>query len=90
MVSLDELVGLAEEGSLDACLLPIDSGLADWPVIILDAGETERFSHGNPVDSGTGTPGLVRVYGPNNQILGIGEITNDKNLKPKRLMVFTT
>ena len=86
MISLDELEGLAEEGSLDSCLLPIDSGLVDWPTIILDASETERFSHGNPVDSGTGKPGLVRVYGPNDQILGIGEVTEDKRLKPKRLM----
>lgn len=87
MTSLDELVDLAEEGGLDACLLPIDSGLVDWPVITLCASETERFSHGNPVVSGAGKPGLVRVYGPNDQILGIGEITEDKHLKPKRLMI---
>ncbi len=89
MISLDELTDLAEEGGIDSCLLPIDSGLVDWPVVTLDEAETEPFSHGNPVESSAGDPGLVRVYGPNDQILGIGEITDEKRLKPKRLMVFS-
>ncbi len=86
MISLDDLTSLADRGEIDSCLLPVDSALADWPVMILDSAQTDRFSHGNPVDADTVKPGLVRVYGPENQLLGLGEVTADNRLKPKRLM----
>jgi tRNA pseudouridine55 synthase len=86
MISLADLTSLAERGEIDSCLLPVDSALADWPVMILDPCQTDRFSHGNPVDADTARPGLVRVYGPDNQLLGLGEVTPEGRLKPKRLM----
>jgi len=86
MISLDDLVTLAEQGKAGSRLLPVDSGLAHWPVVRLDAEQTLRFSHGNPVESKTGGAGLVRVYGPENRLLGLGEVTPDQSLKPKRLM----
>jgi len=86
MISLDELTSLAEREEIDSCLLPVDSALADWPVMILDPAQTDRFSHGNPVEADTTKPGLVRVYGPESQLLGLGEVTADSHLKPKRIM----
>lgn len=86
MISLEDLTGLAERGEIDSCLLPVDSALADWPVVILDAAQTDRFSHGNPVDAGDAQPGLARVYGPENRLLGLGEVIPGQRLKPKRLM----
>jgi len=88
MISLEELTRLAEAGEIDASLLPVDSGLADWPLVVLDEARTERFRHGNPVNSEHETTGLVRVYGQKNQLLGIGEIDTNKHLKPKRIMNF--
>jgi tRNA pseudouridine55 synthase len=90
MISLEELVRLAEdgEGEIDTRLLPVDSGLTDWPQVILDAMQSERFSHGNPVEIQSNESGPVRVYGPENRLLGLGEITPDKYLKPKRIMNF--
>jgi tRNA pseudouridine55 synthase len=86
MISLDDLTSLAERGEIDSCLLPVDSALADWPQVILDPGQAERFSHGNPVEIQSHDPGLVRVYAPQNHLLGLGEVTPDNLLKPKRLM----
>lgn len=86
MISLEELTSLAEHGEIDGCLLPVDSGLTDWPLVILDPGQTERFIHGNPVDAEAIQTGLVRVYGPENQLLGLGEVSPEGRLKPKRLM----
>lgn len=86
MIGLDRLIRLAEEGQAETALLPVDSGLADWPVVRLDAEQTVRFSHGNPVESFAGKAGRVRVYGPDNGLLGLGEVTPEQCLKPKRIM----
>jgi len=89
MISLDELASQAESGEIDASLMPVDSGLTDWPLIVLDPGRTDRFNHGNTVDTDAGKTGLVRVYSPENQLLGLGEVTPDQLLKPKRLMLLS-
>jgi tRNA pseudouridine55 synthase len=86
MISLEKLISLAEEEKAETVLLPVDSGLADWAVVRLGAEQTVRFSHGNPVDAAEEETGLVRVYGPKNLLLGLGEVTPDHCLKPKRLM----
>lgn len=86
MLTLEELESRSESESLDDCLLPVDSGLSDWPVVTLGEASQTRFRHGNPVEQVEGNPGLVRVYGPENRLLGIGEITTTGQLKPKRIM----
>jgi tRNA pseudouridine55 synthase len=86
MICLDELISHAENGEIDSCLLPVDAGLASWPLVTLDSAQTARFSHGNPVACETEKSGLVRVYGPGNLLLGIAEVTTAQQLKPKRLM----
>jgi tRNA pseudouridine55 synthase len=86
MITLEELLARAESESLDDCLLPVDSGLIDWPSVTLDEISTNRFCHGNPVETIFDQKRLVRVYGPAGRLLGIGEVTSDKRLKPKRLM----
>jgi tRNA pseudouridine55 synthase len=86
MVSLEQLDRLAESERLDTCLLPVDAGLANWPLITVDEALSQRFCHGNPVPVDSGQTGLVRVYGPENRLLGLGEITPENHLQPKRLM----
>lgn len=86
MTSLEFLADLAETGQLDSCLLPVDAGLADWPMITVDEALSQRFRHGNPVPVDGGQIGPVRAYGPQNRLLGLGEITPENLLKPKRLM----
>lgn len=86
MIGLEQLLELAEEGLLDSCLLSPDAGLDDWPVVVLNPSETKRFCHGNPIEAVDGVKGSVRVYGPGDQLLGLGEILSDNLLKAKRIM----
>ena len=86
MITLEELLARAEAETLDDCLLPVDSGLTDWPSVTLDEVSANRFCHGNPVETACDQVGLVRVYGPGSRLLGLAEVTSGKCLKPKRIM----
>ena len=88
MLSLDQLEGLSEQGKLDDVLLPVDAGIADWPVVTLEGESCRRFSHGNPVQTPDGPQGKVRVYGPEDILLGLAEIDSDQCLRPKRLFKY--
>jgi tRNA pseudouridine55 synthase len=86
MVTLDQLEARAAEGRADECLLAPDAGLAEWPVVRLDEIGAQRFRHGNPVAECGDVGGLVRVYGPGDKLLGLGEVMADGTLKARRLM----
>jgi len=86
MVSLEDLIDLSGRGRIDTCLLPVDSGLADWPAITLNPEQANRFSHGNPVEVGSEKACLHRVFGPEGDLLGLGEVTTGNTLRPKRIM----
>jgi len=88
MVSLRQLEEWARDGCIDDCLLPPDAGLAGWPVTRLDADGARRFGHGNPVAGAAVScqPGPVRVYGPDGNLLGLGEVTADGTVRARRLM----
>lgn len=86
MLTLDEVQSLADSRELENSLLAVDAGLADWPRIVLDEAATSSFRHGNPVEHQKDPPGLVRVYGPEDRLLGIGEILPGHQLKPRRVM----
>jgi tRNA pseudouridine55 synthase len=88
MLSLERLVTLSGAGTLDDALLPVDAGIADWPVVSLDGESCRRFSHGNPVEAQGGPEGRVRVYGPGDILLGLAEIDSNQYLKPKRLFKY--
>ncbi|MDR3158943.1 MAG: tRNA pseudouridine(55) synthase TruB [Zoogloeaceae bacterium] len=76
-----------------ACLDAVDSLLADLPAICLDAAETRRFLHGNPVlEAGAQTAdvrGAARVYGGEADakvFLGLGDLKDDHILYPRRVI----
>lgn len=89
MWTLDALTQRAEAGGLpglDELLLPVDSALQSWPSVSLSADAAHFFANGQPVQA-TGAPAdvLVRAYGASGQFLGIGQVTGDGRLGPKRL-----
>lgn len=57
MVTLDQLRDAAETGPdpLDACLLPVEAGLAHIPRVDLDPEQTRVLGFGQPVPLGEGT-----------------------------------
>lgn len=86
MIGLDALAALADRDRAAECLLPPDAGLDHLPVVELPAAEAERFRHGNPVACGAGPAVTVRVRSAAGALLGLGEITADGLLKPRRVM----
>lgn len=66
-------------------LLRPDALLASLPRVDLGEPQARRFSHGNALDLG-GAPGRVRVYGPEETLLGLAEIDERGALNPRRLI----
>jgi len=87
MRTLEQLQEAKDVGRLAEVLLPIDAGLPDWPRIELDAVRRGQFMHGNRF--GFPTEGLeagkVRVYGPENNLLGLADLTAEGVLKPEKV-----
>ncbi len=79
-----EAGGLA---ALDELLLPVDSAVADWPVVSLDADMSFYVRRGQAVQvPGSPTGGRVRLYSDAGTFLGIGEVADDGRIAPKRLL----
>ncbi len=88
MVTFEQLEKLAEAGNeaLDACLLPIDSGVADWPDVQLGADAAFYVRQGQAVlVPHAPTEGWVRIY-DSSRFLGVGEIQEDGLVAPRRMI----
>jgi tRNA pseudouridine55 synthase len=66
-------------------LLPPDSALAGLGVVRLEAAAARAFAHGQAVAAGGRAGGLLRVYGPDGRLLGVGQGLGDR-VKPERLL----
>jgi tRNA pseudouridine55 synthase len=93
MVGLPEIearAGLpAEEASaaLSGLLRPLQDALPPWPRIRLDGPSALRMSRGGAVRAPAGQPpGPVRLYGPGESFLGVGEVGPDGITTPRRLV----
>ncbi len=76
--------GLAE---LDKLLLPLESGLAQWPDVRLSGDAAFYLRQGQPVlVPHAPTTGWVRIYEGESRFLGMGEILDDGRVAPRRLM----
>jgi len=72
--------------ALRAGLLRADEALQGLPEIRVDAGDMARYRDGQAVCSGRETAlGLVRVYGPDDEFLGVGERVPGDRLVPRRV-----
>ncbi len=88
-VGLAELERRAEGGAeaLDTLLLPMDSALGGWPAVRLSADAAFYLGKGQPVlIPKAPTQGWVRLYGPDDGFLGVGEILDDGRVAPRRLL----
>jgi tRNA pseudouridine55 synthase len=88
MLDLEGLEEVAASGSegLKARLLSPDTALEGLTAVELDNDASDRFAVGqvNSV-SVPATAGLVRVYGGAKEFLGVGELSADGQLAPKRV-----
>lgn len=92
MHTMESLEALHDEGNkaLDALLLPIESGIASWPDVNLEANAAFYIGQGQAVQvPHAPTHGLVRLY-DQDRFLGVGEIQDDGLVAPKRMIQANT
>jgi tRNA pseudouridine55 synthase len=89
-ISIDELEHIAEQGqqALDALLLPTEDALADWPAIHANEKMVVGLRHGQTIKVEQGYQSAnVRLFGPNSEFIGLGEMTEQGVVAPKRVFV---
>ena len=88
-LEMAQLEALAESGDLERRLLAPDVALAAMQRVDISAAAGDRFRGGRSVEAGReGSAGLARVYGGDEEFLGVGELSGDGWLAPRR--VFNT
>jgi len=89
MWTLEALEALAERGerSLDACLLPIEAGMASWPQVRVSAAQARRLGQGQGVP-GFRPAGSVAILDEAGKALGLGTVGEDGRLRPQRLFAW--
>ena len=89
-VTLEELEQAHAEGgneAIDRFLMPSDSGLQDWPLLQFSEHSAFYWLHGQPVRSPEAPKfGMVRVQDHNGRFIGIGEVSEDGRIAPRRLI----
>lgn len=90
-ISLEMLKTTREQGvvsDLDQQLLAAEDALPEWPSIKLDEAGCKQLSFGQSVQVAQPFECMnVRLFDPNMQFLGLGEMTPEGVVKPKRLFV---
>ena len=87
MVDMTQLEQLGEDlPALDELLLSVDQPLLDLPACRLDAEQSRQLKFGQQVTTSEPVAGRVRVYGPQDDFIGIGELDDVGVLHPRRLM----
>ena len=93
MYTLEQLESLAGQGdaALDACLLPIEAGLADFPAITLDPTDATTLGHGQPVQLADAPEAdTVAIHDASGRVLGLGRVDAERRLHPRRLFIWAT
>ncbi|MEO8743072.1 MAG: tRNA pseudouridine(55) synthase TruB [Lysobacteraceae bacterium] len=106
MFGMDELQEIAakSEASLDACLLPIEAGLAGLGSVSLDAGQAQRLGQGQPTwikpeqctlvkraqPQSTFDTTTVAIHDVTGRALGLGALSIDGMLRAQRLFTWAT
>ncbi len=74
--------------NLDACLLAVDAAMTHIPVIELTVENAAKVRSGQAVilAKPPASTGMVRIYDPAAQFLGLGQVLDDGWLKPQRLV----
>ena len=88
MVELATVEARAEEDreGLRASLLPVDAALQGFPAVSLVEADADRFCGGQAVQvAAEAENGLVRVYRAGEKFLGVGELSGDGRVAPRRV-----
>jgi tRNA pseudouridine55 synthase len=87
MVGIEVLEQIRDDAlSLQQLLQRPDQALVALPACCLDTQQTKSLRYGQTVALSDAVPGRVRVYGPEDDFVGIGEVDGLGVLHPRRLM----
>lgn len=87
-----ELEELIKQGRLSEALIPVDEALSEYPSVRVTENQSVRFKNGGSLDvkrlGKKLPPCLIRVYSPDGDFLGLGEIKADGGeMSVKRVLV---
>ncbi|MEK1941399.1 MAG: tRNA pseudouridine(55) synthase TruB [Pseudomonas sp.] len=89
-VTLEELEQVHADGgneAVDRFLMPSDSGLEHWPIVQFSEHSAFYWLHGQAVRAPDAPKfGMVRVQDHNARFIGIGEVSEDGRIAPRRLI----
>jgi len=89
-ISIDDLLKMAEQGieALDLLLKPAEDALPDWPSIYIDEDKVKalKFGQSIQVEQAFESP-QVRLFSLDNTFLGLGEMSEEGIVSPKRVFV---
>ncbi len=91
MYPLEQVEAIAAQGgepALDACLLPLEAGMAGFPRVDLDASQARRLGMGQRQHGPWPPAEPVALFGPDGRALGLGQVAADGLLSPQRLFSF--
>ncbi len=89
-VSLDQLEALASPAERAQLLQPVDSVLHTVPDVHLTSLAAHYLKQGQSVSARHGlAPGWVRLYEGDSRFLGMGQVLDDGQVAPRRLLVLT-
>ncbi|MFP7721284.1 tRNA pseudouridine(55) synthase TruB [Lysobacter sp. A3-1-A15] len=83
--ALRSLRGGQGEAALDACLLPLEAGLGDFPSVHLDHEGAGRLGHGQVQQVDREPAETAVAYGPDGRALGLASVDAQGQLRPRRL-----
>ena len=90
-VTLEELEEKMKNGEIEKVLIPVDKALEDYAVITVTEAQAKRFRNGGELDlqrlKYPRMLGVFRVYDPEGNFIGLGEIGTGDSLTIKRVFV---
>lgn len=95
-LSVDDAIGFDRLQAMDAAgrlqaLLPPDAGVPQFPAVKLPLDAAHYLRQGQVVNAaGLPPEGLVRVYGAEDEFLGLAESLSGRRLAPRRMFNTTT
>ena len=89
-VQVEQLSQAIDNGghkALDEFMLPLGTSADHWPELKLTESTAYYLLNGNPVQVvGAPTEGWVKLVGPEEEFIGVGEIESDGKVAPRRLI----
>ncbi len=74
------------QAHLDACLISVEEALPDWPAIYVTEMQETALRHGQVISTQAQyKQEQVRLFSPNNTLIGLGRMTPQQKIYPKRI-----